>query len=48
MYALKVMTGYAQSVQSVIFAICGSGEVLTIVKSVVRPVEEGERKSTSK
>src|SRR6266513_3170676 len=45
---LKPRAGNDQSVQSVTCTICGSGEVLTIVKIVERAVVCGDRKSTSK
>src|SRR2546430_10899994 len=45
---LKSRAGDEQSVHGVRCTICGSGEVLTIVKIVERAVVCGDRKSTSK
>jgi hypothetical protein len=44
----KLYAGYAQSVQSVTFAICGYGETFWIVKSVCTALARGALKSTSK
>src|SRR5437660_1879440 len=45
---LKVRAAYAQSVQSVTWAICGWALTLVTVKTVVRAEAEDETKSTSK